>query len=421
MKKIGFVIIILLWVCFCFSAFAQSNQLGDVNSNGTVDIVDALLIAQYYVGLNPSNFNQANADVNDSGGIDIVDALLVAQYYVGLIPGFGSTGPVDAEVCASAGDVAERIAYNLLNRNANDTHYATACAWHGTLLYAGLVNDSTLIDGSVDLYAPYLSGQRQPNTGHVDDNVFGIWPFGLYQQTNNSSYLTIAQNLADDEFNPPRSDGLCRYTRFWVDDLYMICSLQAQAYKALHETVYLDRCGVQFAAYFDELQQSNGLFHHTANAPFFWGRGNGWAASAMTEVLLNMPQSHSLYNLIMDAYKRTMDVLVDYQDSSGMWHQVITYPSSYLETSCTGMFLFAMSTGVRMGWLPENEYLPVIERGWRALATYVNANGEVSDICIGTGEGSNIDHYLNRPRSTGDLHGQAAVIWAAVGIMQLCN
>jgi hypothetical protein len=69
----------------------------------------------------------------------------------------------------------------------------------------GLVNDSTLINGSVDLYAPYLSGQRQPNMGHVDDNVFGIWPFGLYQQTNNSSYLTIARNLADDEFDPPRS------------------------------------------------------------------------------------------------------------------------------------------------------------------------------------------------------------------------
>jgi gluconolactonase len=58
---------------------------GDVNSNGSVDIVDALLIAQYYVGLNPANFSAANADVNCSGSIDIVDALLVAQYYVGLI------------------------------------------------------------------------------------------------------------------------------------------------------------------------------------------------------------------------------------------------------------------------------------------------------------------------------------------------
>jgi hypothetical protein len=61
---------------------------GDVNGSGTIDIVDALLVAQYYVGLNPSNFNSTVADVNCSGSIDIVDALLVAQNYVGLITAF---------------------------------------------------------------------------------------------------------------------------------------------------------------------------------------------------------------------------------------------------------------------------------------------------------------------------------------------
>ncbi len=66
----------------------NNGTLGDVNGSGTVDIVDALLIAQYYVGLNPPGFVAANADVNCSGSIDIVDALLVAQYYVGLVTGF---------------------------------------------------------------------------------------------------------------------------------------------------------------------------------------------------------------------------------------------------------------------------------------------------------------------------------------------
>jgi M6 family metalloprotease-like protein len=58
---------------------------GDVNSSGGVDIVDALLIAQYYVGLAPAAFASNAADVNCSGAIDIVDALLIAQFYVGLI------------------------------------------------------------------------------------------------------------------------------------------------------------------------------------------------------------------------------------------------------------------------------------------------------------------------------------------------
>lgn len=64
------------------------GNLGDVNSDGAVDIVDALLVAQFYVGLNPSNFNKDNADTNCDGSIDIVDALLIAQYYVGLISSF---------------------------------------------------------------------------------------------------------------------------------------------------------------------------------------------------------------------------------------------------------------------------------------------------------------------------------------------
>jgi hypothetical protein len=57
---------------------------GDVNGSGARDIVDALLLAQYYVGLNPPNFNLSCADVNCSGTIDIVDALILAQCYVGL-------------------------------------------------------------------------------------------------------------------------------------------------------------------------------------------------------------------------------------------------------------------------------------------------------------------------------------------------
>ncbi|MBN1698260.1 MAG: endo-1,4-beta-xylanase [Spirochaetales bacterium] len=64
------------------------GTLGDVNGDGSVSIVDALLTAQYYVGLSPSGFITANADVNRDGSITIADALRIAQYYVGIISGF---------------------------------------------------------------------------------------------------------------------------------------------------------------------------------------------------------------------------------------------------------------------------------------------------------------------------------------------
>jgi len=66
---------------------SESSQFqnGDVNHDGTVDIIDALMIAQHYVGLDPQPFYPEEADVDGSGTIDIVDALMVAQAYVGLI------------------------------------------------------------------------------------------------------------------------------------------------------------------------------------------------------------------------------------------------------------------------------------------------------------------------------------------------
>jgi hypothetical protein len=64
------------------------NGLGDTNGNGTIDIIDALQIAQYYVGSDPPNFDISAADTNCDGTVNIIDALLVAQYYVGLISNF---------------------------------------------------------------------------------------------------------------------------------------------------------------------------------------------------------------------------------------------------------------------------------------------------------------------------------------------
>ena len=61
---------------------------GDVNNDNSVNVVDALLVAQYYVGIIPSIFNPDNADVDCSSAINIVDALLIARYYVGLITSF---------------------------------------------------------------------------------------------------------------------------------------------------------------------------------------------------------------------------------------------------------------------------------------------------------------------------------------------
>jgi hypothetical protein len=67
---------------------------GDANGNGSVTMVDAMLIAQCVVGLiDCGSIDQAMADVNCSGTVTMVDAMLVAQYVVGLIPEFPCGSP----------------------------------------------------------------------------------------------------------------------------------------------------------------------------------------------------------------------------------------------------------------------------------------------------------------------------------------
>ncbi|MBN2737065.1 MAG: glycoside hydrolase family 9 protein [Spirochaetales bacterium] len=62
------------------------GKIGDVNEDGSLSIVDALLIAQKYVGVETPSFTAPamQGDINHDNVLNIVDALLIAQCYVGI-------------------------------------------------------------------------------------------------------------------------------------------------------------------------------------------------------------------------------------------------------------------------------------------------------------------------------------------------
>jgi len=63
---------------------AVSGTLGDLNGDGSISVVDALLLARFVVGLSSNNYSKEVADVNCDDSINIVDALLIARKSVGL-------------------------------------------------------------------------------------------------------------------------------------------------------------------------------------------------------------------------------------------------------------------------------------------------------------------------------------------------
>jgi unsaturated rhamnogalacturonyl hydrolase len=323
-----------------------------------------------------------------------------------------------SSIFPSPSETGKKIVANVVNRRFG-WRYQKVCTYYGCLILAEAAGDKSIPQQIMKGYAPFLKGTRKPHIGHVDYNVFGIWPFEMYRQTGKEEYLKIPKNLADKEFGNLQEDGLTSLSRFWVDDMYMVGSLQIQAYKSLKDTVYLNRAARQLVIYCNKLQRENGLFFHRKDAPFFWGRGNGWAAAAMTEVLLVLPPDNKYYTPLLSAYRKMMKTMLSFQGEDGMWHQLLDDPKSYPESSCTGMFIYAMASGLEKGWLPSDGYTDNVLKGWKALAGYVNDKGEVRNVCVGTNAKDNKKHYLSRPKSTGNFHGQAAVLWAATAMTRL--
>jgi unsaturated rhamnogalacturonyl hydrolase len=296
-------------------------------------------------------------------------------------------------------------------------HYAEACAGFGALRFAGLLKDRKLIDDLASRYRRVID-EDIPNTkNHVDANVYGILPLEAYIQTGIREFLVQGMELADLQWKNPLPNGMTSQARYWIDDIWMIASLQIGAYKATNDRVYLERASLEIDMYIKKLQEPEGLFFHGNDASFFWGRGNGWVAAGLAELLTFLPSTDINYDAIKNGYVKMMNALKGFQTVNGMWRQLIDKQSAWDETSATAMFGYSMTVGVKMGILDEKEYLPVIERSWIALCELVNDDGKLKGICSGTGQSSDINYYLNRPVVTGDLHGQAPMLWFAFALL----
>jgi rhamnogalacturonyl hydrolase YesR len=322
-------------------------------------------------------------------------------------------------------EVGKKIVANMLPRwipTKPSVHYAEDSTWYSALEFAKLTGDQAMTDALVKRYDPWRTEAGQQKIvsweHHVDHAIFGIVPLELYIRTKDPQYLALGKRLADEQWENATPEGLSGETRFWIDDMYMITILQLQAYRATGDKTYLDRAALEMVAYLDKLQQPNGLFYHGPEFRFFWGRGNGWVAAGMTELLTELPATHPKRARILEGYRKMMAALLQHQDADGVWHQLLDHPESYRESSCTAMFTYAMITGVKQGWLEKKSYATAARKGWLAVNKFIDADGNVDKVCVGTGQTNDIQFYLNRPTEKGNAHGQAPVLWCVNALLK---
>ncbi|GFZ38840.1 glycoside hydrolase family 88/105 protein [Bacteroides nordii] len=308
--------------------------------------------------------------------------------------------------------------------------YPDACAWLGALWFGKATKNELLLDKLKDRFEPLFFTEQKmlPRMNHVDHNVVGAVPLEIYiQKKGDRRYYDLGMRYADTQWEVPvdatpeqkayADKGYSWQTRIWIDDMFMITTIQSQAYRATGDRKYIDRAAREMAMYLKEIQRPNGLFYHSPEAPFFWARGNGWMAAGMAQLLSILPKDNSDRTTIMEAYKKMMDTLRQNQDPDGMWHQLIDEPASYKETSGTAMFTYAMIMGVKRGWLDKKEYGAAARKGWLALVTYINEDDEITNVCEGTNIKNDKNHYMNRKQITGDLHAHAPLLWCAVALL----
>ena len=320
-------------------------------------------------------------------------------------------------------EIGKRVAEHFVKSPHQDMRriiYPEVCTWYGSLTFAQLAKDKDLTDSLIKRFDPLFGPEagmidRSP---HVDQSVFGALPLQIYMENKDPRYLQLGQWFADRQWENPRPDGLTPETRFWIDDMYMETIVQVQAFRATGNPVYLDRASLEMVAYLDKLQQPNGLFFHETEVKFYWGRGNGWMAAGMAELLSSLPKDHPRRARILEGYRKMMKGLLDNQGADGMWRQLIDRPDSWPETSGTGMFTFAFVTGVKNGLLDVPTYGPAARKAWLALVGYIDRNADVTSVCAGTNKLDDLDYYMTRNRMTGDFHGQAPVVWAASALLR---
>ena len=324
---------------------------------------------------------------------------------------------------ASPTEIGKRVAAHFVtspHQNPQRIIYPEVCAWYGALTFAHLSGDKDLLASAIKRFDPLLREEAGliQRTPHVDFSIFGAVPMQIYIENQDARYLDLGKGFADRQWENPRPDGLSAETRFWIDDMYMETLVQVQAFRATGDARYLDRSSLEMVAYLDKLQQPGGLFYHEPEVKFYWGRGNGWVAAGMAELLSSLPQEHPRRARILEGYRKMMKALLESQGTDGMWRQLIDRSDSWPEASGTGMFTFAMVTGVKRGWLDAATYGPAARKAWLALAGYVDQNADVTSVCEGTNKLDDLDYYLSRQRKTGDFHGQAPVLWTASALLR---
>ena len=231
--------------------------------------------------------------------------------------------------------------------------------------------------------------------------------------------------------------------QMWADGVYMASPFLAKFAAVFGEPAALDDAVKQVLLAEAHLRDAKtGLLFHgwdeskterwanpkTGLSPQFWGRGDGWYAMAVADVLAEMPRNHPKRAAVVAVLRRLARSVAQVQDkASGLWWQVLDAggrPRNFKEASASAMFVYALAKGDNNGWLDGKKFASVAARGYSGIVKefIVTDDGggvHLAGICKVAGLGGNpyrdgsYDYYVGAEVVADDPKGVGAFILAS--------
>jgi len=312
-------------------------------------------------------------------------------------------------------------------------HYSGVVTLHGLARLATELEtpqQADLIEETRTQLMPYVRGEREyhANFRHYfcggNASAWMLWRGHLPEA--GAPVRQAAGQLLNEA--PRDRDGVLKHPRFpeeeriWIDVAFAVSPFLLFAGLHFDEPRFVEDAFQQTRKMIEALRsEKTGLFYQCRGftAPGglsddHWSRGNGWGAYALTELAIHLPEDHPGKQPAIAMFRDHVEACARYQNAEGLWHQEMTEPTrAYVETSGTGLLLYAIGAGLAAGLLDET-HRERFERGLRGLLPYLSEAGDVHHCCracCSPGDGSKLA-YRAVPPVYNDRHAFGPMVLA---------
>lgn len=231
---------------------------------------------------------------------------------------------------------------------------------------------------------------------HADELCIGQFFMAMYRGDEGQPVMIDDTRARLDSImtHPPKNDPSHRNKQAWTwcDALFMAAPLYAQMAKTTGDDKYLRFMDSQFGLTYNHLyNRDDSLFFRDdsyfglseANGkPVYWGRGNGWVAAALVNLLKQLPPDSTYRAFYEELFIQLCTKLTTLQSPNGCWHASLLDPDTYPapESSATALILYALAYGVNEGLLDSGRFRPAILKAWQALAGVIDETGKLGYV-----------------------------------------